>query len=1154
MSDLASASSRHALALSGAEVDNTLTYLRLLKVPQLKEISKSFGLTIKGKKQDLLDRIEQYIKSFQAANENVILLAIRSVVLKVLNNDPVPDFHNLCLALRAGLIDVQLISSQNSRTQASISSTRSAGSSTLLHSPPASYSHRPLAQRYSNPYAGTGYSSGNTSHGSLYFPKYLGPMLLFPSTLFYTLHRMVHGFPYMVVASKGRNVCNIPVSLNQEEIDLLNMRDDTRIYLFSGLSSTPNPAKTDIQFPPIEIHVDGVNTKQYVKGLKGKPGTCRPADLTSYIKNLSRQFIINIVYSDAAEPYIIYLYIVNVRSPQKLVDYISTECPHISTQATKAAIKRDYEQDQDDDIIMATSSLSLRCPLTYARMKYPMKSTACDHVQCFDGLSFLTMQERIPSWICPVCSAQLDQNLLAVSDYMKEIIDNTPEDADTVNLNFDGSWEIKSEEDHSNDHQQEKQPSTGASVPTAASPVAPSTDENPSVSVDDAIEIVSIDSESEDEVPAPSAPSAASTATTATTAPPSNREVPIAQPQFHQPLPPPQPHHQHPLHLFSPHLHHPPQLPEQSQQHQIQQQMHHLRLIPPPLASLDRGRHYLTLETYGLHHPPQRLENPLPQPQVSGSKPQVSHSQPQVSRAPPQGHFELSVSPRMSDPQRQLPVPQLEKSGVPRAPDITHQLFSGIRLEIPSSLALASGPNSNIIEPESSSEDEPLANRRARPAEEISLPKRHRHNPVVTEDLDTSAAEQQLSPGSNGKGGDDANKPTEKGSTQNKPPSANASTQTTKGNPAPPKEGWPFLDSVLVIGEIQKQFSRSTSPVDKSKDNPAATSSAQAPKITGSNGRPTNSPGSKESQNPGQISVSKSSETQRPVGSNGRMWPHANSFSHSSRGDSLQKPEYQRLNLAGPGPGNVENTTQGTKNPDIPPLAAKPNSSERYRQLVMNSSKMINNYNRMVLEPSKVNTEKLKESEKLQEKLKEPLKGPENLKEPLKGSENLKEPVTEPDKPQQEETGPRPSDGSADPDETQSTSLMIVDDSRSRENTSAPQGMSYSPSAFNVLNETAAEKVKGILGIEISDTVWRPSSERSENSQQENSGNNGQCVLPIDNRIQNMTIETPVGKKRSILGASGNERSWNKRLSKQGAKEKFEPSEVNASQIIELDD
>lgn len=442
---------------------------------QLRELLRPLGLQLGGKRQDLIDRLEQHIRHCQVTGQNVRLLALRTIVLKMMTNDPVPNFDNLYNALQSGLIDQQLMADQLARLQNLANKVKGKPrlSGVSLQSGPGLYPSR---------------SSPEQQAFMPYSPHYSGPALVFLTSLFYQQQLMVQRFPYIIPPSKGRNLCNIVVRLHASEIALLQSGETKRLYLFGGLPSDPNPSFADIQFPPIEIHVEGINTKQYVKGLKGKPGTCRPADLTEFV-NPNRPFTINIVYSDAAEQYAMYLYIVDARSPEALVEYFKGK-EHISEAATKAAIISDYEQNQDDDIVMATSSLSLRCPLTYARLTTPMRSIECDHIQCFDGLSYLTMQERIPSWICPVCSKKINPGHLAISDYILNILHTTSDEVDTVNINTDGSWEPIDEENSKEDDNAHAL--TKAHEPREATS-APK--------VDESIEIISLDSDSEEEQP-----------------------------------------------------------------------------------------------------------------------------------------------------------------------------------------------------------------------------------------------------------------------------------------------------------------------------------------------------------------------------------------------------------------------------------------------------------------------------------------------------------------------------------------------------------------------------------------------------------------------------------------------------------------------------
>ncbi|XP_076341670.1 E3 SUMO-protein ligase PIAS1-like isoform X2 [Tachypleus tridentatus] len=70
---------------------------------------------------------------------------------------------------------------------------------------------------------------------------------------------------------------------------------------------------------------------------------------------------------------------------------------------TRAMIKQKLQHDPDLEI--ATTSLrgSLLCPLGKMRMDIPCRSITCSHLQCIDASLYLQMNEKKPTWICPVC-------------------------------------------------------------------------------------------------------------------------------------------------------------------------------------------------------------------------------------------------------------------------------------------------------------------------------------------------------------------------------------------------------------------------------------------------------------------------------------------------------------------------------------------------------------------------------------------------------------------------------------------------------------------------------------------------------------------------------------------------------------------------------
>lgn len=111
---------------------------------------------------------------------------------------------------------------------------------------------------------------------------------------------------------------------------------------------------------------------------------------------------------------------------------------HFRTKEEVVGRMRDAAHD--DDIETGASTLRLTCPLTYMRMKMPCRADACDHVQCFDALSFYAMNEQSPQWLCPVCNRHLMFDDLRVDGYVEDILQRTPYDLEAVLVESDGSW------------------------------------------------------------------------------------------------------------------------------------------------------------------------------------------------------------------------------------------------------------------------------------------------------------------------------------------------------------------------------------------------------------------------------------------------------------------------------------------------------------------------------------------------------------------------------------------------------------------------------------------------------------------------------------------------------------------------------------------
>jgi len=95
----------------------------------------------------------------------------------------------------------------------------------------------------------------------------------------------------------------------------------------------------------------------------------------------------------------------------------------------------------DQDISTSNMKVSLLCPLSKAKMKWPCRSTKCDHLQVFDAEFFLKLNKdkEMSEWMCPLCDKSIELSDLVIDGYFMQITDSN-DDLDEICLKKDGSW------------------------------------------------------------------------------------------------------------------------------------------------------------------------------------------------------------------------------------------------------------------------------------------------------------------------------------------------------------------------------------------------------------------------------------------------------------------------------------------------------------------------------------------------------------------------------------------------------------------------------------------------------------------------------------------------------------------------------------------
>ncbi|KAI2650376.1 E3 SUMO-protein ligase PIAS4-A [Labeo rohita] len=115
--------------------------------------------------------------------------------------------------------------------------------------------------------------------------------------------------------------------------------------------------------------------------------------------------------------------------------------------------------DPESEIATTGLRVSLICPLVKMRLGVPCRVLTCAHLQCFDAVFFLQMNEKKPTWTCPVCDKPAPFELLTIDGLLSEILKETPEDVEEIEYLTDGSWRpIRDEKEKERERENSRTP------------------------------------------------------------------------------------------------------------------------------------------------------------------------------------------------------------------------------------------------------------------------------------------------------------------------------------------------------------------------------------------------------------------------------------------------------------------------------------------------------------------------------------------------------------------------------------------------------------------------------------------------------------------------------------------------------------------------
>ncbi|KAM3956696.1 LOW QUALITY PROTEIN: E3 SUMO-protein ligase Su(var)2-10 [Aphomia sociella] len=189
----------------------------------------------------------------------------------------------------------------------------------------------------------------------------------------------------------------------------------------------------------------------------------RPVNISSLVK-LSPT-VANTIHvtwaADFTRAYVLSVFMVRKLTSAELLQRLKNKGTK-NADYTRSLIKEKLSEDYDSEIATTSLRVSLMCPLGKMRMSCPCRPANCPHLQCFDASLFLQMNERKPTWLCPVCDRPAPYDSLVVDGYFQEVL-TSPRlagDCNEVQLHADGNWSAHAPPPRAPQHQPAAEPVT----------------------------------------------------------------------------------------------------------------------------------------------------------------------------------------------------------------------------------------------------------------------------------------------------------------------------------------------------------------------------------------------------------------------------------------------------------------------------------------------------------------------------------------------------------------------------------------------------------------------------------------------------------------------------------------------------------------------
>ncbi|KAI1891684.1 hypothetical protein AGOR_G00146310 [Albula goreensis] len=256
--------------------------------------------------------------------------------------------------------------------------------------------------------------------------------------------------------------------LTQNQVDQIRNSSELRagiksVQVVLRICYTDTIGVQEDQYPP-NIAVKVNQSYCHVPGYypSNKPGVeprrpCRPINITPWLHLSTASNRVNVTWGNFGKRYCVAVYLVRVFTSAELFNQLK-HCSVESADRCRERIQDKLRFDPESEIATTGLRVSLICPLVKMRIGVPCRVLTCAHLQCFDAVFFLQMNEKKPTWTCPVCDKPAPFELLTIDGLLSEILKET-EDVEEIEYLTDGSWRpIRDEKEREKEREHSRTP------------------------------------------------------------------------------------------------------------------------------------------------------------------------------------------------------------------------------------------------------------------------------------------------------------------------------------------------------------------------------------------------------------------------------------------------------------------------------------------------------------------------------------------------------------------------------------------------------------------------------------------------------------------------------------------------------------------------